>query len=153
MPARVVLVNDDLQFVEEVSAALWDAGYDVAAFSDSMTALLALEAAQNVELLITRIEYQSGPNGVSLALVTKRKRPALKVLFTALPETEQYAKGVGEFMPLPVDIPDLLETVSRMLAPDPPAAMEAQVKPNLAQFAHPGVSGCRGGDVDDEYHN
>jgi hypothetical protein len=79
--------------------------------------ILALEPAQSVELLVTRIEYPSGLDGVSLALVATNKRPDLKVLFTALPETEQHADGIGEFMPLPVSIPDLLETVPRMLAP------------------------------------
>lgn len=116
MPARIVVVHDDPGFIEDAAAALWAAGYDVAAFSDSMTALLALEAAQSVELLITHVTFPSGPNGVSLALVAKNRRPGLRVLFTAQPESQPYTVGVGEFLPAPVSAAELVEAIGRMLS-------------------------------------
>jgi hypothetical protein len=39
MPARIVIAHDDAEFVEDTVTALWDAGYDVVAFADSMSAL------------------------------------------------------------------------------------------------------------------
>jgi DNA-binding NtrC family response regulator len=55
MPARIVVAHDDPEFVEDTVTALWDAGYEVVSFADSMSALDALEAAQHVEMLITRV--------------------------------------------------------------------------------------------------
>jgi len=81
-----------------------------------MAALKALEGATRVDVLVTRVRYPEGkPNGVSLALVTRTKRPGLRVLFAGGEEDEKYTEGVGEFMPLPVDMPRLIETVSRLV--------------------------------------
>ena len=52
-----------------------------------MAALDALENAQRVEVLITRVRFPPGkPNGIALALMARHKRPGIKVLFTARPE-------------------------------------------------------------------
>jgi len=76
MPAGVVLVHDDQVFVEGALAGLRDAGHVVAAFPDSMTALGALEAAEQIELLITWIQFSAGqPHGVSLGLIARQMRP------------------------------------------------------------------------------
>jgi len=48
MPARVVLVHDDPEFVGPLRDAIQASGYDVAVFPDSMVALDALDAAQTV---------------------------------------------------------------------------------------------------------
>jgi DNA-binding NtrC family response regulator len=67
MPARIVVAHDDPEFVGDTVTALWDAGYEVVSFADSMSALDALEAAQHVEMLITRVLFPEGtPNGVTL---------------------------------------------------------------------------------------
>jgi CheY-like chemotaxis protein len=69
MPARVVVVHDDTLSVERVAAALRGGGLTVAAFEDPRKALDALEAAQLIELLITRVQFACGnPNGIALAL-------------------------------------------------------------------------------------
>ena len=52
MPARIVVAHDDAEFAGNTVMALRAAGYDVAAFADSMSALFALEIAQRVEVLI-----------------------------------------------------------------------------------------------------
>jgi len=41
MPARIVIVHDDRQFLDEAATALRFVGYDVARFSGSMDALRA----------------------------------------------------------------------------------------------------------------
>jgi DNA-binding NtrC family response regulator len=117
MPARVVIAHDDAEFVEDTVTALWDAGYEVVAFTDSMSALDALEAAQLVEVLITRVRFAEGqPNGISLARMARMKRPGIKVVFAALPETQVHTEGLGEFLPMPIAATDLVAKVREMLA-------------------------------------
>ena len=116
MPARVVLVHDDADFVDLATTAIKAEGYSVAAFLDPFKALNALDAAKTVDLLITHIPFGEGkPNGVSIAHMTRNKRPGLKVLFATLPETEEHTVGVGEFLPLPVSPAKLVEVVNRAL--------------------------------------
>ena len=72
MPARIVVVHDDLTFRECVVAALQAAGYDLKAFAGSMEAIDALDAPERIDLLITRAAFPDGtPNGVSLARMAK----------------------------------------------------------------------------------
>ena len=117
MPARIVLVHDDPTFVASTVAALEAAGHGVTSFSDTMTATDALRAAQRIELLITRVMFPAGqPNGVSLARMTRVKRPGVKVLFVASPERQEHTEGVGELLPTPVTTAQVVEMVRRMLA-------------------------------------
>jgi DNA-binding NtrC family response regulator len=120
VPARIVIVHDDPEFAEEVASALKRVGYDAVAFTDSMKALEALDDPKKIELLITRVRFQPGkPNGVSLARMARQKRPRIKILFTALPEFAELVDGLGEFMPLPIELPALMAAVERLLAPSP----------------------------------
>jgi DNA-binding NtrC family response regulator len=76
MPARIVLAHDDPSFVADTVKALRAAGYEVAAFTDTMLALDALETARRVEVLITRVRFAAGmPNGVALSRMARVKRP------------------------------------------------------------------------------
>jgi DNA-binding response OmpR family regulator len=123
MPARIVLVHDDTDFANRAAAAIRAAGYDIVAFEGSMAALEALtESAKTVKLLITRVNFGPGsPHGVSLAMMARRKIMDLKVLFLARPEQQEHAMDIGEFMPAPVTIPELVDRVSAMLAEAPSA--------------------------------
>jgi DNA-binding NtrC family response regulator len=121
MPARVVIVHDDPAFLDPAVAALRLAGYDVAAFSDSMAAISALEAIEKTELLITRVHFPAKtPNGVALARMARHKRREIKVLFAAHPNSEKYVGDLGEFLPTPVEVSQLVRTVSRMIEPGDP---------------------------------
>jgi two-component SAPR family response regulator len=116
LPARIVVVHSELEFVDEAMGALTIAGYEAAAFTDPMLALDTLEAAHRVELLITDVRFARGkPNGISLALMARHKQPGIKILFTALPEYAERAEGLGEFTPLPVRISDLVAVVDKLL--------------------------------------
>ena len=119
MPARVVVVHDEPKFSKQTVDALRLVGYEVAAFTDPMAALDALENAQRVEVLITRVRFPPRkPNGIALALMARHKRPGIKVLFTARPEFAEHAEGVGEFMPMPVSPQELVASVGRLLQAD-----------------------------------
>ncbi len=116
MPAQVVLVHNVRKFATDAAAALRDAGYEVAVFTDPIVALDALEAAETVDLLITRVNFPKGrPNGVSLALMARSKRQDLQVLFAARAEMQPHTEGIGEFLAAPIHIPALMATVRRLL--------------------------------------
>ena len=111
MPASIVVVHDDLQFREFVVTALLEAGYDTKAFTGSMAVIEALEAAQRIELLITRVRFPEGtPHGVSLASMALTKKRGVQVLFVAQEENREYTEGLGEFLSVPVTGPELVAT-------------------------------------------
>jgi len=121
VPARILLVFDDEQFLASAVARLRDAGHDAAGVLDPMSALAAMSRAHNVELLVTRIAFTPGqPHGVALALMARHNRAyprcELKVLFIARAEYRDAAVGIGEFMELPIAIPDLVAAANRLLA-------------------------------------
>ena len=117
MSARIVLAHDDPEFVHNTVPALRAAGYDVIAFADSMSGLTALEAAHRVEVLITRVLFPEGqPNGVSLGLMARLKRPGLKVLYVARPGYQEHTEGVGEVLAWARWLTVIAETVGKMLA-------------------------------------
>jgi DNA-binding NtrC family response regulator len=119
MPASVVLVHDDLDFVDQLTVALRLAGYDVISFVDPMAALNALDTSRWLEVLVTRVDFGLGKmNGVALARMARFKRPGIRVLFTALPEFANYAEGLGKFMPMPVSVPAVVDSVLGMLESD-----------------------------------
>jgi DNA-binding NtrC family response regulator len=61
MPARIIVVHDDTRFTERTAAALVAAGYDVRAFTSSMSAIKAFEGAQQIEVLVTQVVFRDRP--------------------------------------------------------------------------------------------
>jgi DNA-binding NtrC family response regulator len=117
VPARIVLVHDDEEFAIAATTALRNAGYDVATFTDSEVALDALESDKSVELLVTRMQFgPRKPAGGALARMTMMKHSGLKVVFTALPQYARYVEGLGPFLPMPVDLGELVGAARGLLA-------------------------------------
>lgn len=113
MLAPVVLVHNDAQYLSDAESALRRAGFDVAAISDAFIALEALETARRADLLITPLRMPEGmPNGVSLTLMAKRRRPGIKVLFLAQPEMAKYARDARAI--LVSEKPSMLELVTEV---------------------------------------
>ncbi len=116
MPANIVVVHDDPAFLDNTVRALQRAGYDAAGFLQSMAALDALEAAERVEVLVTRVRFPEGtPHGVALAQMTRHKRPGIKVLLIARPDSASHVNGVGEVLATPVTADEVVEKVRAML--------------------------------------
>ena len=125
MPARIVVVHDDVVLLEAIEAALRAEGHDVAGFNNSLLAWDALTAGNRAEVLVTRIRFPPGqPHGVALSRHARAHRPAVRVLFVALPELQFHTEGLGAFLAVPVSPADIVTAVSRLLAitdpPDPP---------------------------------
>src|SRR5262249_23074597 len=94
---------------------------EVAPFSDPMRALDALDGAQTVELLITRVQYPAGkPTGIVLARMARWRRPQIRILMMAVPEAEPYlGEDWGEHLPLPATTDRLVEAARKAFAVSP----------------------------------
>ena len=72
-----------------------------------------------MELLVTRVNFGPGkPHGLALARSARMRRPGVRVLIVARPEYAEDAAGTGLFLPHPVTVPQVAETIERMLADD-----------------------------------
>ena len=115
MFAQIVVVLDQPAPLEDMAIALRGAGHVVMAFADPLAAMPALASAR---VLVTRVNFAPGkPHGIALAQMAKVKNPGIKVLFTASSKYEAEAQELGEFLPLPVSMSDLVSTVGRLLGP------------------------------------
>jgi CheY-like chemotaxis protein len=116
VPTSIVLVHDVAEFVEHTATALRAVGYTVTTFSNTMTAIDAMESEQPIDILITRVNFAPGqPNGVAFALMARVRRPGLNVLFVGLPERLPYTEGVGVLLPAPVTAADVVAAVAGLL--------------------------------------
>jgi DNA-binding NtrC family response regulator len=119
MPARIVVVHDELSFRDSLVESLKASGHDVAAFADTIAAWDALAAAQRVEILITRADFGPGkPHGIALARSARTRRAGIRTLFVARPEYTEDVAQVGLFLPYPATVPQVAEVVEQMLADD-----------------------------------
>jgi hypothetical protein len=102
MPARIVVVHDDLNFIHALAEKL---GPDVAWFTDPIEALAALGSAKTITFLITRLQFADRqPIGLSLARLVRAACPEVRVVFTGALEHRRHARGLGEFILEPTDV-------------------------------------------------
>jgi hypothetical protein len=112
----ILLVHSDLQFNNILGSALSSCGYELSSFTGSMPAIDALEGDRWPDLLITRTRFPDGqPPGPALARMALMKCPGIKVQITGLKEFAEYAEGIGDFYPHPVDVARLIDDAGRLL--------------------------------------
>ena len=58
------------------------------------------------------------PHGIALACSARTRISGIRVLIVGRPEYAEDAAGMGLFLPHPVTVPQVAETVERMLADD-----------------------------------
>lgn len=115
MSARIVLVYDDRRYLEAAASALKEGGYDIAAFTNPMIALRAFDGPPTVDLLVTRVAFNRGTiHGIALARMAKVKCLDIRILFIDLPERQKHTDGIGAFIALPVEVPDLIRAIERL---------------------------------------
>lgn len=121
MPARIVVVLNDLELADATVSALVADGHDALAVHDSMTALALLGHAVDIELLVASTYFGEGkPTGASLALMTRLRRPDLKVIFAADPKLVPLLADIGRVTVepvLPVHVVDAVRMA--MMVPGP----------------------------------
>jgi hypothetical protein len=119
IPARVVVVHDEPSFLDPLVASLRAAGHDVTAFADPVLAWDALKFPGEVQILVTRVQFEPGkPHGVALARWARCNCPNVRVLFVALPEFGADIEGLGVLLPRPVSVAEVAEAVGRMMSND-----------------------------------
>ena len=117
MPAPVLIVHDNDHMREKALVALRTAGREAIGFSDPTAALDAIEATSRVRVVVTRVNFGEGKlNGVALARMLMIKRLGVKMVFVGLAESLPFADGLGECLPMPLDIEALVESVTRLLS-------------------------------------
>jgi DNA-binding NtrC family response regulator len=117
MPARIVVVHDDRQFLEALEGKLRIAGHKPTAFYNSNDAFDALRRAEIVEVLVTRVRFSPGqPHGLALAAAARMTRPSLDVIFTAIPEMAHHVYGEGRVIIMPVDPVVVVQAIEGLLA-------------------------------------
>ena len=113
MPARIVVVHDDPDFINALAAKL---GPGVAWFNDPIRALWALETAERVAFLVTRVQFADRqPIGLSLARMARATRPEVRVIFTGGPNHREFTRGLGEFIPEPVSVSNVAVVVGWLM--------------------------------------
>ena len=112
MPARIVVVLNNPKLADATVSALRANGFDALAVHDSMAALALLEQAEDIELLVTSTYFQEGkPTGAALALMTKIRRPELRVIFAGDPHLAALLDDIGQLIAEPVSPLRVVDTV------------------------------------------
>ena len=117
MPARVVVVMRDHNFANATAHVLAAHGIEAVSFSRPMEALCQLDHAVHTEILVTSGRFQgTQPTGLSIARVTRMRRPNLKVIFVDRPEVAPYvADDASAFMEMPVSADEVVQMVERLV--------------------------------------
>jgi PAS domain S-box-containing protein len=79
----ILVVEDDARVRRVAVARLKDAGYRVIEAANGADALKALEDGPDIRLVFTDIVMPGGMTGDELAREVRRRRPAVKILFTS----------------------------------------------------------------------
>jgi len=113
------VVHDEPSFLDPLATSLRSIGVDVAAFRDAAMAWDALASPGEIEILVTRVQFDLGmPNGVALAKWARVRCPSVRILFVALPEFQGDVEDLGVLLPRPVSVPQVAEAIGRMLSND-----------------------------------
>ena len=127
MPARIMIVHDEPDFVGDVASILKSGEDDVATYANPAAALDALESAERIELLVSCVDFGPGKlNGVALARMARSRRPEIDVLLIGPLELAQDAGGLGHFLREPVSPWELMTTIERLLLESRPVVLRAR---------------------------
>jgi hypothetical protein len=101
MPMRIVLVHDDRAFLDLLTAALKEAGYEVVSFETSFFTMPPPQSSDMLEITISR---------------ATGKYHGVRLRVTGLPAGQPYAGSLGQFLAEPVTVVDVFEAVRRFIA-------------------------------------
>jgi DNA-binding response OmpR family regulator len=115
--ATILLIENDRGLAYALSKFLRHAGHNVRIAFDSMTALKMLDAATEVDLLLTDLVMPVGhPHGLALAKMGRWKRRDLAVIFMSRdPDLGSEIDG-DTILLKPIDASSLLDAIEHRLA-------------------------------------
>ena len=125
--AHVLLVEDDALVRAQAGRLLTGLGYRITVAEDGPSALAALDASDDISLLMTDVVMPGGMNGRELASRASRNNPALRVLLTSGYTEDPAPLGSGSatgapFLPKPYRRAQLAAAVSAALTRSAPLA-------------------------------
>ena len=115
---RVLLVEDDVSVVAALSGVLRDEGYDMIHASDGHEAIRNFKAVGGTDLVLLDLNMPVKGGWDTFELLTARNPLLPVIVITARPDQHVMAAaaGVAALLEKPLDIPVLLETMSKLLA-------------------------------------
>jgi signal transduction histidine kinase/HAMP domain-containing protein len=117
--ARILVVDDDEELLEVMSATLGGFGHHVLCARSGHDAIAVLETDKPIDLLFSDVVMPNGINGIELAREAKRLRPGIKVLLTSGNSAEALARyGALDEFPIvskPVARADLARRLASVL--------------------------------------
>lgn len=114
----ILLVDDDEACAFATAAYLTDCGHEVISVQSSMKALEVLEAADQIDLVLTDLVLGSGePNGISLARMARMKRSGIKLmLMTGYRDIAADESAMpGKMFYKPLDLDELARAIEAMV--------------------------------------
>ncbi|MGE0223647.1 MAG: response regulator [Acetobacteraceae bacterium] len=117
MPDRIVIIEDDEATRYAYERALATAGFRTASFQDYFAAAPILDQGGGALLLLDIKMPDGTPQGVSIAMMARRGRPNLPILFvTGFPELVRWIDNdFGSVLMKPVDSDALINAVRARL--------------------------------------
>ncbi len=114
---RVVVVLRDRALAEVTASTLLAHGIEAIAFGRPTAALQELEQSRTTDVLVTSADFQPGsPKGISLARVTRLRRPLLKVIFVDRQEVAGDVAGESnDFVRTPATGLEVARAVARLI--------------------------------------
>lgn len=98
MAARVVVVHDDRAFLDALTAALRDAGYEVEGLRDPASkAALPPRAADKLEISVSR---------------SRGAFPGLRIMVTGFAAGQTYSGPLAQLLAEPIEVLDVLKALS-----------------------------------------
>lgn len=114
---KVLLVDDEPSILTTLRLILKSEGFDVETASSGKAAKAAL-VQTSFDLVVTDLSMESTTAGYEVVHAAQRqtRKPATLVL-SGFPELldEWQAEGADAGLPKPTDVPDLLETIKRLV--------------------------------------
>jgi DNA-binding response OmpR family regulator len=121
--ARVLIVDDDEVVRETLCTILQSYDFDVTCAASVRQALKFI-SSQNYDVLLTDLHMPGAGDGLTVVSAMRHANPnAVTLLLSAFPEMSAAANAIlmqaDEILVKPMNIPDLLDTITRRLAKGP----------------------------------
>ncbi len=117
--ACILLVEDESLIRGILTECLTDAGYEVLEAARADDALLLLEVAENVRLIVTDINMPGGQDGIDLAKAAREHSPTIPIVFiSGRPAKLDEARVIGgpaAFIAKPFKLSQVLADVRRLV--------------------------------------
>lgn len=128
MPARVLIVEDEILTAMELESVLSEQGYDVVGIAQDSASARAFAAASAIDLALVDVNLRDGRTGVTLGAELARDTTAKVIYLTAHPlAPNERPAGVVGLLTKPSDEASVLRamdyalnsTAGQMLPPPP----------------------------------